>query len=64
MNYRGFKIEINGGIKFVRLNKGRILSDKNLIKLKLMIDDLVDFNSIDQEVPKKTSKFWKNQADN
>ncbi len=64
MNYRGFKIEVKGDMKFVRLNKGRILSDKNLIKLKLMIDDLVDFNSIDQEVPKKTSNFWKNQSSN
>ena len=61
IRYRGFEIESKGKIKFVRLSKGRMIADSNILSLKKKIDDILYFNHTTVATPKESGLFWKEQ---
>lgn len=59
--YRGFKIQVRGNVKYVRLSKGRDISDTCSIRIKKNIDDILDLNTGANPSKKPKSQFWEKQ---
>lgn len=64
--YRGFEIKKIGAKKYVKLNKGRTISDVCVISLRRKIDEILNFKYIknlsdEERYCGNSSKFWKGQ---